>query len=316
MIADLPFDKFGEGEFIQRLVEMIAYREGIGDDMAEGFFRAAQRWGRMEEDVQKTGLLNHCHWGLGMHYDPRVSLEWGYATILGDRDVNLHGFNPLYMIPSLTGQEQPLSAEDFVTLFAERMPPFEDDPLMLDYSDDKMYSEHICKLVAWYMYYGRFWINSALFCDFQFPDFFNWAAKDYKGFTGEGEPKFFNAATGKNLSFAEGIEIGRKIWTLDQAIWTLQGRHRDDVIFADYIFDTPSSPPKFRMPVNNNGQWEYETVGIRAMDRTQFEDFKTRYYELEGWDPETGWPTRSTLESLGLGHVADELEQEARLGGE
>ena len=52
------------------------------------------------------------------------------------------------------------------------------------------------------------------------------------------------------------------------------------------------------------------------MDRTQFEEFKTRYYELEGWDPETGWPTRSTLESLGLGNVADELEQEGRLGGE
>ncbi len=314
--TDLPFDKFGEGEFIQRLVEMIANREGIGDDMAEGFYRAAVRWGRMEEDVQKTGLLNHCHWGLGMHYDPRVSLEWGYATILGDRDVNLHGFNPLYMIPSLTGQEQPLSAEDFVTLFAEKMPPFEDSPQMLDYSDDKMYSEDICKLVAWYMYYGRFWINSALFCDFQFPDFFNWAAKDYKGFTGEGEPKFFNATTGKNLSFAEGIEIGRKIWTLDQAIWTLQGRHRDDVVFADYIYDMLPTSPKFRMPVNNNGQWEYELVGKRTMDRTQFEEFKTRYYELEGWDPETGWPTRSTLESLGLGHVADELEQEARLGGE
>jgi aldehyde:ferredoxin oxidoreductase len=315
--TDLPFDKFGEGEFIQRLVEMISYREGIGDDMAEGFFRAAQRWGRMEEDVQKTGLLNNCHWGLGMHYDPRVSLEWGYGTILGDRDVNLHGFNPLYMIPSLT-QEQPLSAENFVKLFAERMPPFEEDPLMLDYSDDKMYSEHICKLVAWYMYYGRFWINSALFCDFQFPDFFNWAAEDqgYRGFTGEGEPKFYNAATGKNVSFADGIEIGRKIWTLDHSIWTLQGRHRDDVIFADYIYDMPAPSPKFRMAVNKNGQWGYDRVGQRLLDRTQFEDFKTRYYELEGWDPATGWPTRSTLESLGLGYVADELEREGRLGEE
>jgi len=315
--TDLPFDKFGEGEFIERLVEMIAYREGIGDDMAEGFFRAAQRWGRMEEDVQKTGLLNNCHWGLGMHYDPRVSLEWGYGTILGDRDINEHGLCPLYMIPTLTGKTQPLPAEDFVQLFAERMPPFEDDPLMLDYSDANMYSEHICKLVAWHRYYGRFWIQSALFCDFQFPDFFNWAAEDqnYRGFTGEGEQKFFNAATGKTLSFADGITIGRKIWTLDQAIWTLQGRHRDDVRFADYIYDV-SVPPMFSMPVNNNGQWEYELIGNRSMDRTQFEEFKTRYYELEGWDPATGWPTRSTLESFGLGYVADELEREGRLGEE
>ena len=313
--TDLPFDKLGDSEFIERLVEIITYREGIGDDMAEGFFRAADRWGRLDEDM-KTGLLNHCHWGLGMHYDPRVSLEWGYGTILGDRDINEHGFCPLYMIPTLTGQEQPFSAEDFVRLFSDRMPPFEEDPLMLDYSDGNMYSEHICKLVAWHRYYGRFWIQSALYCDFQYPDFFNWSAEGYKGITGEGEPKFFNAVTGKTLTFAEGIEIGRKIWTLDQAIWTLQGRHRDDVHFADYIYETSAPPPNFKMPVNKNGQWEYEPVGTRPMDRTQFEEFKTRYYELEGWDPETGWPTRNTLESLGLGNVADELESKGRLGAE
>ena len=75
-------------------------------------------------------------------------------------------------------------------------------------------------------------------------------------------------------------------------------------------------PPILRMAVNKNGQWEYDLVGTRSLDRAQFEEFKTRYYELEGWDPETGWPTRSTLESLGLGNVADELEQEGRLGEE
>ena len=78
----------------------------------------------------------------------------------------------------------------------------------------------------------------------------------------------------------------------------------------------PAPPPKFRMPVKRNGQWEYDRVGERPLDRTQFEEFKTRYYELEGWDPLTGWPTRSTLESLGLGHVADELAKEGRLGEE
>jgi len=312
--CDLPFDKLGHVEFIERLLEMIAYRQGIGDDMAEGFYRAAARWGRLDED-QKTGLLNNCYWGLTMHYDPRGSLEWGYGTILGDRDINEHGFCPLYMIPTMTAKNPPLSAEDFVQLFSERMPPFQDDPLMLDYSDGNMYSEHICKLVAWHRHYGRFWIQSALFCDFQYPDFFNWAAQGYKGITGEGEPKFFNAVTGKNLSFAEGIEIGRKIWNLDHAIWTLQGRHRNDVKFADYIYDIPNEV-KFTMPVNNNGQWEYAAVGGRKVDRAQFEEFKTRYYELEGWDPETGWPKRSTLGDLGLGNVADELDSKGRLGKE
>jgi len=41
----------------------------------------------------------------------------------------------------------------------------------------------------------------------------------------------------------------------------------------------------------------------------KFEDFKTKFYELEGWDVKTGWPTRETLESLDLDYVADELEE-------
>jgi aldehyde:ferredoxin oxidoreductase len=41
---------------------------------------------------------------------------------------------------------------------------------------------------------------------------------------------------------------------------------------------------------------------------------KTNYYELEGWDTNTGWPTKKTLEGVGLKHVADMLESKGRLG--
>lgn len=317
--TDLPFEKIGSTEFAEKLLHMIAYREGIGDDMAEGFYRASERWGRLEEDL-KTGTLNFCHWGMAMHYDPRVSLEWGYGTILGERDINEHGMCPMYMVPMITkfmGSGPPLPPEEFAQLFYGRMVPFDDDPLIIDYGNNNMYSEHIAKLIAWHRYYGRFWIQSALYCDLQYPDFFNWAAKDYRGITGEAEHRFFNAVTGKNLSFADGIELGRKIWTLDNAIWTLQGRHRDIVQFADYIYDVTSPAyGTFTSPVQENGQWTYASIGSRRLDRDQFEEFKTTYYTLEGWDTETGWPTRSALAALGLDHVADELESRDRLGRE
>lgn len=240
--TDLPLDKLGTIEFVERLVEMIVNREGIGEDIAEGFTRAAERWGRLEEDL-KTDLLNCSYWGLPMHYDPRVSLEWGYGTILSDRDINEHCFNPLYMIPMITtfmGTGPPLFAEEFARLYTDRMVPFQNDPHMVDFSDDNMYSESVAKLVVWHRCYTRFWKHSALFCDLQYPDFFNWAAPGYKGITGKGEPKFFNAVTGAEISFADGIQIGRKIWNLDNAIWALQGRHRDMVKFPDYIYDTTS----------------------------------------------------------------------------
>jgi aldehyde:ferredoxin oxidoreductase len=53
----------------------------------------------------------------------------------------------------------------------------------------------------------------------------------------------------------------------------------------------------------------------RTLDRDKFDEFKTRFYELQGWDAATGYPTRATLESLGLGYVADELERNGKLDG-
>ena len=43
---------------------------------------------------------------------------------------------------------------------------------------------------------------------------------------------------------------------------------------------------------------------------------KKAFYQLQGWDPQTDWPTRSTLTELGLDHVAEELDLQGRLGHE
>ena len=117
----------------------------------------------------------------------------------------------------------------------------------------------------------------------------------------------------------DGIDIGRKIWNLDQAIWTLQGRHRDMVHFSDYIYDMSLLKSTLYITVRENDEWTYTKRGDplnRSIDREQFEEFKTRFYNLEGWDPNTGYPTGNTLESLGLGYVADELEENSKLGEE
>ncbi len=65
-----------------------------------------------------------------------------------------------------------------------------------------------------------------------------------------------------------------------------------------------------------DGKWDYCSGKGRTMDRDKFEDFKTRFYIREGWDTATGWPTRSTLEQMGLKNVADTLEAAGKLGAE
>jgi len=315
--TDLPFEELGSAAFVDILLEKIIKGEDIGLDLREGLVRAAEKWGRLDEDL-KSGLLRFPYWGLPEHgYDGRGSLEWGYGSILSDRDINEHGPNsPVFWYPYKCTQEDgqlPFPLSETAEIWAEKLIPFEGDPRMLDYSTENMYSESIAKLVAWQRYYSRFWKQGVGYCDWAFPDFANTYAPDNRGMSPEAEPKFYNAVTGKGISYRDGMEIGRKVWNLNNAIWALQGRHRDIVKFADYYYETPIGE-SYPAPVFENGEWSIADMGDRRIDRRKFEDWKTLYYGLEGWDTTTGWPTRATLEDLGLKHVADELESKGKLG--
>jgi aldehyde:ferredoxin oxidoreductase len=52
------------------------------------------------------------------------------------------------------------------------------------------------------------------------------------------------------------------------------------------------------------------------MDEAKFNGMLDEYYELHGWDTETGYPTRSALAALGLSSVADDLQKLGKLGRE
>ena len=329
--TDLPFDELGSVRFLEILLEKIVKGEDIGLDLRDGVVRAAEKWGRLEEDL-KSGLLAFPYWGYPEHgYDGRGSLEWGYGSIISERDTNEHDINtPAYwyhewfkekteataavsLAPDMGGGGLPVPLQEVVERWAEKLIPFEGDPYMLDFSTENMYSEHIAKLVAWQRYYSRFWKQGVGYCDWAFPDFVSTYAPNKNGMSPEAEPKFYNAVTGKNISYHDGMEIGRKVWNINNAIWALQGRHRDMVKFADYYYEKPIGRP-YPAPVFSDGQWTFVDVADRKIDRDKFEDWKTIYYQLEGWDVKTGWPTRSTLEGLGLGKVADELQSKGKLG--
>jgi aldehyde:ferredoxin oxidoreductase len=330
MAIDCPldFDQYGNLAYAEQLVKAISYRNdgkgkphAFGDMLANGFVRAAEAWGRLsgEKSDLKTGRLPFPHWGLPRHKLERSQLDWAYGTIFGDRDINEHCFDLLRAFPTAYKRRNiPLPpAQAVVKIITDKMAPFQGDLKMLDFSTENMYSDHIIKLVTWHRYYTRFWKQSAQLCDFRWPDFINVYRPDRSGATGLAEPRFFKEVTGKSLSYIDGINLGKRIWNLDQAIWTLQGRHRDMVVFADYLYTQPGATwdglPEY-MPGIRDGQWDYVETSGRHFDRDKFEDFKTRFYQFQGWDPATGWPTRPTLESIGLNAAADELEQQGRLG--
>ena len=187
-----------------------------------------------------------------------------------------------------------------------------------------MYSEAVAQLVRWQQHYCRFWKNSALYCDLKWPDLFNTNTPNREGATGSsdaGEHVFWNAVTGDTMTLEKGIALGRRIWNLDNAIWVLQGRHRDRVHFAPYIYETTFEKnelfPFYMWPCRDEkGKWAYTDLMGRSLDKKKFDEWKTLFYRLEGWNTRTGWPTRRTLEKLDLGFAADALKAAGRLGEE
>lgn len=320
--SNLPWDEFGTAEFASALHASIADNTDIGADLALGLVGAAKKWGRYEKDTD-SGWLPIQEWGYGHHYDARTEAEWGYASILGERDINGHDLDfPCYWTPTLNamqGKEPDVDAGRLAEIMGKKLVPF-NDPKMIDYSDEGIYDEPVIKTTAWMIYYGRFWKNSILYCDWAWADLVNPYGPNYEGMTPEGEPKFLNAVTGGNLTFEQGMEIGRRIYNLDRAIWVLQGRHRDQEVFTGYTYLVPSNggmtsfEVPYILPVYEDGEWKFKNVAGRMLDREKVEKVKTMFFEFEGWDPKTGWPTRESLEKLGLDTVADELEKVGKLG--
>ncbi len=311
--CDLPLDAWSSPGFCEMLMRSIAERKGVGNDMAEGAARFAEKYGMLQEDLNK-GILRLTYWGTADHYDATTEAEWGFGSLLGERDLMLHMMAnyPLHWM-AWTGDPF-LTAEEAAKLYTDAMVPYNGDEFMVDYSDGPtgIYSDHKVKQVAWVKHYEKFWIGGGGFCGWRWPMCITCTTEDRRGPTPQAEERFWNAVTGQNLSFADAMEVGHKIYTLDRSIWVLQGRHRDMEVFPDYIYDQPTRGSE--LPMYINGKWTYANGAGRKLDRKKVEDFKTKFYKFEGYNPENGYPTRKTLEGMNLKKVADLLEKRGKLG--
>ena len=311
---DLP--ESGTYAYYEALFRKISLREGkFGELAAEAAARMAEKLGRYEKDVS-NGDLRLTYYGTQEHYSSQVEVEWGYGSILGERDLMLHMMAnyPLHWMAS-SGNPY-LTAEEASKLYAEAMVPYNDDRYLVDYGEGPtgIYSDSKVKQVAWVKHYEKFWIGAGGFCGWRWPMCITNNTADRRGATPNAEPKFWNAITGKNLSFADGMETGHKIYTLDRSIWVLQGRHRNMEVFPDYVYDKPNPGMMSEMPMVVDGKWKFDPGKGRTLDRAKVEEFKTKFYKFEGYNPENGYPTRATLEKMNLKKVADVLESKGKLG--
>jgi aldehyde:ferredoxin oxidoreductase len=315
----LPMDQWDKLTFREAFCDAIARKVGIGATLAEGTLEAAKIWGRLDEDLN-SGALRFPAYGASWHHS-LPGVDWAYSYILMSGDPMWHGFMGVTGGGGFGGPST-YTAEQLVEMLATKMTPFTGDPLMFsncwkgeEAKKTGIYSEHKTKMVAWSRYFSGFYNEAMSFCEMMLPNFIGRSANGISGPSPDLEYRYYQAVTGNKKTFADTIEIGRKIWNMERAIRVMAGRDRDKEQFAPFMYMPGATFMSLGdKPIYQDGKWSFENQSDLYLEKSGVEAFKSHYYKLEGWNVETGWPTRKTLDGLGMKKVADLLASKGKLG--
>ena len=282
---DLPLEKIGSREFIQKLLESIAMRKGMGDLLAEGCARAADQlshgWDFCSKYFPAHGSAVHGNEPLREY--PGIVLLWA----LDSRDpfIDHHAYLRLALTDQTRAHPYRLPHEEAKAISRKIF----GSELAIDHSTYQYKPEAVI-----YAQNRSAVVNLMVVCDWIYPVLSSLTAPNWMGDTSL-ESQLLAAVTGYNPT-EEGLnKTGERVWNLARALMVREGRTRDqDTLHESYF-----------------GEGNEQKVIPRAI----FEEAKTRYYQLRGWDEETGWPTREKLDQLDLSDVANDLEREGRIKG-
>lgn len=299
-----PMD-WRSAEFWCEFLRAIAYREGMGDALAEGGWAAAKALHLGEDLVRRY----YTGWGYAGHWDGHAAwcnpivypywlvsaLQW--ATDTRDPIPSDHSgtwyvmhFSPLN---KLAPADRPITWEH-IRAISQRL---YGDPEALD-----PYGGYKGKASQGFYHSRRSVMKDCLPADdFVFPLIFSRNTEDRFCRIGdiEGpsvEYHLFKAGTGTAWTEEEFEKAAERVYALERALTVRHwGRDRkmDESVLAS-----------FEYPEN----WVNPLLGERyALDREQFRPVMDDYYRLLGWDLENAWPTRERLGELGLGEVYEPM---------
>jgi aldehyde:ferredoxin oxidoreductase len=307
----LPLSQAGGPEFIEKLTGMISLREGFGEVLARGMGYAAKSIGDRAVTLMNRYVATRSY--EARDYDPRLFLTTAifYATE-PRRPINqLHGVS-IALMTWLFGQNGMPGAFFTTDDFREGAARYWGGTAAADFST------YEGKALAAKKIQDRCYAKESLIlCDLAWPMMAVNYPADHVG-DPTMENQIYSAITGRETDEPGIARIGERIGNLQRAIHLRQGWNgRKDDIILDYYHDEPLKQGDIffnadAIAPGPNGK-VISKLGF-TVDRNDFENLKTEYYGLRGWDKATGFPTRATLTSLNLGDVADELAGRNLLG--
>ena len=292
----LKLDEPWTPESIRGLAELVAYRRGIGDLLAEG---EARFLASFAEKYPATKAIHEGVTFAGPYYIP-----WAGLPNIPDKHPKAHGFSSgaVSMLRHAVGVRSDVNKNS-----ASGGKSFTDRVNLLPAEEQKRV-QRVFNL----KYFGvedategKNWDNKVpvtIWCEDMsmnmdcitycgwagaYSNLSNFTPPDYQGDPAIGA-KVFSAVTGISMDFDEMLAAMKPLWNIERSIHVREGRRREHDMLADWVFESP--------------------LALDWTSKEEFSEVLDEYYTARGWDPESAIPRRSTLEEQGLKKIADELE--------
>ena len=300
--TDLPLSKIGSSEFIEALVRKISLREGFGDLLAQGMIKAARSIGKEAQEFSDSTVMTRANEHIS--YEPRLMLTNAllYATEPRRPIQQLHevGHTLIKWLQWHNGEKGAYLSSEVFRIIAEKfwgsaaaadLSTYEGKALAAKTIQDRAYSK-----------------ESLILCDIFWPIKWVKHSEDHIG-DPTLESRVFMSVTGMDVD-EEGLNrMGERIFNLQRAILLREGwgGREGDRLF-DYFHEQPMQSASFNpecivpgpkgKPASRQGE---------VVDKENFDKMKNEYYQLRGWDVESGLQTSVKLKKLDLGDIAEEL---------
>jgi aldehyde:ferredoxin oxidoreductase len=299
----LNMDDLGSLDFFTKLTEMIATREGLGDILAEGLLRAGQKLG----DAVRAQFSNEVSdVGDGATYSAREYLMNGI----------LYAFEPrqpiamLHEVSRIIGQwvqhlQYPPSSPVTADVYRSAAKKFWGHEKAWDLNTTEGKAAAAVKIM------DRTYVKDSLvLCDSNWPMMVSWNTPDNVG-DPTMESKVFSAVTGLKSDEASLLRYGERIFNLQRAILLREGRRpKQDDVLEEFNFKDPVQSVFMNPEVIVPGPGE-EVLSRRGrtLGQDEFHQMRKEFYDLRGWDQDTGLQKAGKLHDLGLDDVTGDLSR-------
>ena len=305
----IPISKLGSLEFIETLVRKISFREDFGDVLADGLVKAAEWVGQGAEDLLPNFLFKGDQTEM---YGPRLynthALLYAMEPRLPIQQLHEVAHSIGKWLTWLQNVEGGYVSTDVLRGIAAR---FWGGEIAADFSTMEG------KALAAVKIQDRQYAKECLgLCDFLWPVIDIEAPGNHVG-DPTLESRILSAVSGQEID-EEGLNrIGERVFNLQRSVLVREGHDgRKSDALPDAWFTAPLKYDSVNTECLVPGKGG-QVISLKGgvIDRAEFERMKDEYYELRRWDVATGLQARSTLESLGLTEVADDLERRGLMPG-